>query len=167
MAVRRTPAGGARRRPFLVGGVLLGAVLVSTLLAQPAAADIKRWVDEQGQVHYGDRPPDVPVGSSVEDVRVQVPGGVGASREELAERQRAWREQQILDKEAAEKNAAQAEEAQLRVRQCQAARNRLSTLENAGRIFQYDEQGRQVWLGDDERAQEKIKVQQQIRELCD
>lgn len=37
-------------------GLVLGAMIVGLALA-PAAADVYRWVDEQGQVHFGDRPP--------------------------------------------------------------------------------------------------------------
>lgn len=37
-------------------GLFLGAMIAGLALA-PAAADVYRWVDEHGQVHFGDRPP--------------------------------------------------------------------------------------------------------------
>ena len=34
-----------------------GLVLLLAILALPAAAEIYKWTDAQGKVHYGDQPP--------------------------------------------------------------------------------------------------------------
>jgi len=41
--------------------------LIALSLALPAAAQIKKWVDESGQVHYGDAPPD---DAATEEIKV-------------------------------------------------------------------------------------------------
>ena len=50
---------GRRSRNLLVGGgVVLG------LVSQAGLADMYRWVDEQGRVHYSDSPPVTSKGST-------------------------------------------------------------------------------------------------------
>ncbi len=35
----------------------LAALLLAACIALPAAAQVHKWIDDQGRVHYGDRPP--------------------------------------------------------------------------------------------------------------
>lgn len=52
------------------------AVLLSLTLALPAAAQVYRWKDAEGRIHYGDKPPELEKAKPV-----ATPGGMGASGE--------------------------------------------------------------------------------------
>lgn len=51
---------------------LRGLLLAPLLLSQPAWCDIYRWLDENGQVQFGDRPPAEPR-AEVEPVELSLP----------------------------------------------------------------------------------------------
>lgn len=100
-------------------------VLLSLGLAVPALADVYRWTDEDGRVHYGDQPPPGIDGEQV-DLDVQ-PAGAGPPdfdtvRERLDERHRQRREQR--DQARREREAERTRE-----EQCVAARDRLQQFE--------------------------------------
>jgi hypothetical protein len=44
-------------------------MLAVAALSAPAAAEVYKWVDEKGRVHYGDRPPTVQAPEVLEDVQ--------------------------------------------------------------------------------------------------
>ena len=45
-------------------------VLAALLLAAPAAAQVYKWTDPSGKVHYGDRPPD---DAKKEELKIRIP----------------------------------------------------------------------------------------------
>jgi glutaredoxin len=45
-------------------------VIVALLIAAPAVAQVYKWTDPSGKVHYGDRPPD---DAKKEEVKIRIP----------------------------------------------------------------------------------------------
>lgn len=45
-------------RPLLALSLTLAALFTATLPNQAAAAQVFKWVDDKGQVHFGERPPE-------------------------------------------------------------------------------------------------------------
>ena len=128
------------------------AIAFAALLAASTAhAQVYRWVDEQGKVHYGERPPSGAKASPVED-RLAAPPGAPAPKaapdasqqERDFQRRRMEREQ----KEASEQKAAEKAK-----QQCERERSRLAQLRTARRIpAGVDDKGDRRYLSDAERA---------------
>jgi uncharacterized protein DUF4124 len=75
-------------------------LLLLALLATIAVAQIYKWVDEKGRVHFGDQPPE---SSSVEELELPQ----GPSAEEVAQAQREARERLEAQKLAGESKASE------------------------------------------------------------
>lgn len=129
----------------------------STVLAD----DIYRYTDENGTVHYVDRPTGAP---SEERVTVAAARPTQASQADQGGPD--WRERRANRQSAKEDaQAAKAEEKE-RERLCEEYRQRLGTYDNGRRLFRMDEQGERVYLKPEEIEEARQVVQQRIEENC-
>lgn len=142
-------------------------VLVCALLAAGGAgAEVYKWVDGQGRVHYGDAKPDDRSAQTVAPPPAPPEEEVLRARsrfDELLERQRAADRQEAGRQEGAA-NAAQ-EEAQRKSR-CRYAQQGLHVLELERPVYRLDEQGNRVYLEDGRRAGEVERARRQVKEHC-
>lgn len=147
--------------------LVLCAAFAMTFGGTAMANEIYKWVDEQGNVHYGDRP----TASNQAEVvaltyrrtdsgsvqkRVAAQGEAEAAREE----KRAERAEQ---KQAAEAEAAEAEAKQQR---CETYRARLETFVQSRRLYREDEQGERVYLDETQTNAARQRVEELIAENC-
>lgn len=136
--------------------LLLTAVLVPTL----ASAQIYRWTDAQGHVHFGQRPP---AGAERVDVRPQVVERDDETREREARSERFFdarrQEQQAAREEAREARAAREQE-------CGSLRSRLSQLQLGGRFFRNDAAGERVYYSDKELEAARQRLAARISQEC-
>lgn len=136
-------------------------------LANPvAASEIYKWTDQDGNVHYEDRPTEGAIRLTALESRPTDNARVQQSTQ-------ARRERQAMEDEAAEALAAQGpsrEEvraaAEKRAGQCQSSRNRLETMITSRRLYHEDEQGERVYLNEDEMRSARERVQSQVEEYC-
>ncbi len=125
------------------------AVLCALLAAAAAHAQIYRWVDEQGKVHYGGRPPGGAKASPVESTAPAPPAAArpkadASQQERDFQRRRMEREQQEAREQRAAEKAKQ---------DCQRERERLATLRTARRVTAgVDAKGDRRYLSDAERT---------------
>ncbi len=129
------------------------------------SAEIYRWVDEDGQVHFEDRSKDQSEGgvrryttpSSASDTPAQ---RMEKTRKLLnayeAERQQV-REQQEKRKELSEK----------RKRSCMIARDNLHQYQSYGGIYRLDKKGNRVYISDQERITLLEQSREKVAEYCD
>jgi hypothetical protein len=138
-----------------------------TLASGAMANEIYKFTDENGNVHYGDRPS----GQASEQVlamtytrtnsgslqkRVQAQADANTAREE------ARAEADAAEKEAAEKEADAAEQA----RKCERSRTRLETYLQSRRLYRTDASGERVYLDDEQRQEARQKAEEQVAEFC-
>ena len=106
-------------------------LLFTLLLPTLASAQIYRWTDAEGRVHFGQRPA---AGAEQIEVRPQVVERDDQTREREARSERFFdarrQEQQAAREQASQTWAAQEQE-------CQSLRNRLSQLQLGGRFFMH------------------------------
>lgn len=157
------------------------AIFLTLLIAVCLAAsgsEVYKWVDEEGNVHYGDTPPE-----NVESERVPIdvappPGDGSTSR--LLERAEQTRERLAAERNArvsADKAAAAARAADNQ--RCVFARQQLISLQQNLPVYrdetgkfrtrsQYDVyEGEREYLDDQQRAQEILRVQKDIERYCE
>lgn len=148
---------------------LINALLAVAVMLWPVAspAEVYRWVDENGKVHFGDRPP-----RGVETESLDLPEAAGSTpapteAERRAKTRRlldAWEEERRIKKER--KAEAAADKAK-RKRRCSRARNELRDLQQGALFYELDQQGERRYLSDAELEQEKQKWREAIEYWCE
>jgi hypothetical protein len=144
-----------------------GVVLLTLCLALPAWADVYKWTDEAGRVHYGERPP----GDGAQ--RMQLPTRpAGPADDGLSDAQRRARQQRVLEAygyERERKKEAQARDAardRQRAQACEELKQRWRRLNHPGPVYFSGEDGRRRYLDDSERAAEQDRMRPAYREAC-
>ena len=130
-----------------------------------AAGAVFKWVDEDGRVHYGDRP------ETQRAAPVQIrPGPSGPAP--AAPANRAERQRRLTDSMESERlrrlesrQKAEAEKAD-RARRCNWARDRMRRYESAGFLYDLDSGGERRVLGDDERRRAMHRARQEVERWC-
>ena len=146
----------------------LAATLALTLTvgSNVIAADIYKWVDADGNVHYEDRPLSdgaerVAIASRATD-RITASEQASATAEEWAETRAAQREAREKQPSAAELRA----EAEEKQRQCAGSREQLQKMLTSHRLFREDENGERVYLDDSQIDEARADAQAKVEELC-
>jgi hypothetical protein len=143
-------------------------LLVLGVAAGTCGAEVYRWTDANGQVHFGDKPS----GPGAEAVAVKPSPTPAAAPAEASDSARRKRTQRLLDEYAAER--AEREEARAaaaaaraeRRRRCAEARAEVAELEQSAYIYTRDETGRKVILPDSQLRREREGGRAEVRELC-
>jgi hypothetical protein len=144
-------------------------LLLLLALGQSAAADVYRWVDEHGRVHFGDRPP---ASEAVETTTVETqtgppPDAASSSSDRGVARQR------LLDQYQKERDAKQEaaqrkrEEEQRREQLCVQARTDLENYRTHPMLYEMASNGERRYLSDEERAQTIAEARQAVEHWCD
>jgi hypothetical protein len=131
------------------------------------SGEIYKWTDENGNVHYEDRP----LGDEVERLDVisratdnsSVQASIDARRENEDARTEARSKRDEDAKVAADAKA----EADQRTTKCQESRARMESYLQARRLFNQDESGERVYLDESEIMKARERVQEQIQKYCD
>jgi hypothetical protein len=144
------------------------AALLALALTVPAAvlaSDIYKWVDENGVVHFGDRPSgEAPV--EIVDVASK-PTDPTAVRARVEARATA-RAEPAADAAAAQGLTEEELEAQERERagKCAMFRERLQKFLTSRRLYREDENGERVYLDEEATLAARADVQEKILEYC-
>ena len=136
-------------------------------LAQPAAAQIYKWVDANGVTHYGERPQAGGKSKEVE-LRGNAPAQPGsasppAAGSDLKERELDFRKRKVArDEEEARTAQAKAQ----RDEYCRRERARMADLHDTGRLFMRDAQGERVFLSDAQRDAAVARRDAEFKKQC-
>lgn len=130
----------------------------SLLLALPAAAsEVFRWVDENGVVHYSDRP----TREGAERLNVRTARPVEAPPQARVAAPAAGEEGELFGE------PDQAEMDELRRANCQAATDRLAQLLRSPRLFREGPDGSRRYLDDEEIAVVRAEAEELVEAWCD
>ena len=131
--------------------------MILGVLPAVALGQVYRWVDEDGKVHYSDKPVE-----QAERVDVRVTRPAKSDSSSSAASATSSIEAQI----AAEEDPVKKGQLQLIKQECDLARAVLDKYENAPFLVEKQADGTERFLSADEAAAEKVKVQQQIANNC-
>ncbi|NKQ10356.1 DUF4124 domain-containing protein [Pseudomonas sp. SST3] len=139
----------------------IAPLLFMALLVSPSAtAEIYRWVDSQGNVHFDARPRP---GAEPVEVRPQVIERDDATREREVRTERFFearrQEQQAANQAASEQHAK-------REQTCRELRQELSGLSRGGRYFRADANGGRVYYSDEEIGAARRQLASRISQNC-
>lgn len=140
-------------------------VLAIALSSQTAFAEIYRWVDENGQTRFSDRPVK---GANAKTIKVDASknsyggGDVLNRQRDLLDR---YDKQDIAQKKAKQVAAQEkADEAQLK-RNCIKAKDKLASYERS-KLYDLDENGERVYYSEERRSKAIESLRQAIRKSC-
>ncbi len=136
-------------------------ILVALLVPSLATAEIYRWTDAQGRVHFGEKP-----GTS-EAEQVEVKPQV-VERDD-ATRQREERTRQFYDARREEKATSDARASQARAeraQECSKLRDSLARIQEGGRYFRRDEKGERTYYSDEQVEAARGRLSSRIAERC-
>ena len=133
--------------------------------AAPVHAELYKWTDGEGHVHYSDQPPTVKAqvirntNAGQEAITSQATQSLDASDQAYQKR----RKEADDARAKAEKEAAQA---RVQRENCTQARNNLSTLQNTPRVFTTGADGQRSYMDDAARANAIASSQKAVADFC-
>ena len=138
-------------------------VLLCLLLLLPglAAAEIYRWTDANGQVHFGQRP--VAAGAQQIEVKPQV-----VERDQLT-REREERANRFYDarrEEQAQASAVAAENQAKRAEECRELRKRLASIPEGRSYYRTEADGQRSYYSDEQVDTARQQLQSRVSERC-
>ena len=140
------------------------AALVGTGVC--AAGEIYKWTDENGNVHYEDRP----TGDDVERVAVVSSNTTNSSVQAGIDRRRAYESARADAREAKDEEKRKAEEvakiAAEREQKCADSRARMERYLQARRLYKEDENGERQYLDDEQVMEARSQAQEDIQAYC-
>lgn len=139
------------------------------LLSASAYADINKWVDAQGKVHYSDGP--LPLDATPEAVRIPedhaLPASANSETRSLAEREAELEKKMKAQEQAAEQADKQRQVDRLKQQNCEKVRTSLRVLEDSPRIATYDDSGNRSYLDDAAREQRIEEARKAVSQYCE
>jgi hypothetical protein len=143
-------------------------IITLALICLNAHAELNKWVDSDGKVHYSDTPPPDVTTQSVRNI-----AGKGAtdapasySPKSIAEREAELKKAKQEKTEASNRKAQQEADAEAKRHNCAAARENARTLQEGTRIVSYDANGERVYMDDSTRAQRLEEANKAISTNC-
>ncbi len=140
--------------------ILIGVCLLWTLSAG-VNAGVYKWVDERGQVHYGDNPPE----DNAEEITIekrtikeQVDRSDYQNRVADSLSEERQRKQEIKDKHMEEQDRL--------MEYCQRAKDKLERIKNARYLYGKDEDGDRIVLNEEQRAEATEKAMEEVQKNC-
>lgn len=134
--------------------------LVGIVVGLSVNAEVYRWVDKDGKVHYTDQKP----ANDAEDVTRQVnKQNIDSSTNEMRKVESILRKENDADREYYQQQAQ--EDAQARQQQCNWARKRMNEI--SGNVIFVDDAGKVVKVTETERQKMVADVSKIIQENCD
>lgn len=147
-------------------GLFQALAMCLVLFSGALFAVVYKWVDEDGQVHYGDRP----VAESSEEIPIKQSPDINP---EPGERDRDVYRKRVLDslqherQRKAQEKARQRDELARQKENCQRARKRLQEMENARYLYDKGKDGEQIIYSKQQRAAATTRARAEVKKHCD
>jgi hypothetical protein len=138
----------------------IALALIALALAPLAGAQLYKWVDKDGKVHYSDQPPPAQAAKQINVAPGPAPAPSALAKDKALEKTRAESRDAAKKAEETEKVAKQRQE------ECDRARSYLKGLENGGRFVTFDAKGERVFLEQDQIDAEIAKARRNADEAC-
>jgi len=154
---------------FIENGHKLLLLIVLILLSFTATAEVYKWVDENGKVHYSDKP----INQNSKQLKIQ--DNISPEQQRKAQQEakaRLERQQKrignIMASEKEEKKRAEKAQKQAakKDRYCAHIREQLAMLKMQTRIYEVNKKGERVYMEDERREREKLKLERQLTQQC-
>jgi Domain of unknown function (DUF4124) len=130
-----------------------------------AGAVVYKWVDAQGKLQYGDRPPDGVHAEVVELLGTHVARAAQARSEQAQPSRTTVRDQPAQDDPGAKK-AVDSDVEQTRAKQCADAQDHYKKMIEGRRLFKTGAAGERQYLTSDEIDAERVNAKREVDAIC-
>ncbi len=142
-------------------------MLAVAAVSPSALGQIYKWTDEDGNVHFTDKP----VEEDAERVAIQS-RRTDPERVQAMVQSRAEAAAKAAEEEAAAQPQGPTEEelqarAERRAQLCQKYREQLQRFVQSRRIYREDENGERVYLSEEEMQETREQTEKKVQEYCD
>lgn len=152
--------------------IMLITALLSILLASPAvlAGKVYKWVDKEGNVHYGAQQPEDSGGAQEMHIKTNKHSAPEEPAEETtsASENKNTENKEEKVKVSNEKEAAEIEKknAEIRKRNCSVAKKRLASINAGGRLYEVNEKGERQFWDDATTSAKRAEAEANVAEWC-
>ncbi len=135
------------------------------LLSGPLSvrAEVYRWVDEHGQMHFGDQAREASTSAIKPHSR---PPTQADQQQRMQKTRKLLNAYQIERQQLQEQKAKQKEQAEKRKKDCFQARENLRKYTDYGNIYQLGEDGKREYLSEQERTALVQRSREAVARLC-
>lgn len=143
-----------------------GLLLLLMVLSGYAFGEIYQWRDEQGRLHFGDKP------RTADAKTVELKNTIGSKNPAPTDKDQQEQQRRLLKafdkkRQRGKQAAAKAAQTQAQTRQqCERARRALDSYQNSGRLFVEDADGNRDYYSAEERDAKIARLQQAIDRRC-
>jgi len=135
------------------------------LISFNSYAELHKWVDANGKVHYSDTSP--PAGVKVETIHIQAsPTNPSAAGKSFYEQAADINKDRKTQAKAAKSEAEKQQQAQAKKQNCEQARNQLMTLKSAPRIATYNQNVERTIMDDATRQKQMEQASAAVKKYC-
>jgi len=143
-------------------------IIIAVLYTASVQAEVYKWVDEKGRVHYGDKPT---TGSQAVEVRQYGSSNKPATSgdDELSRDEKRQRISNMLEEDRLAKNKKREkknEQREKKKRKCNRLKDRQRHYERATGLYNLDKNGNRVYISNEQREKSEQKLRQQIKKAC-
>ena len=135
------------------------------ILSVHVQADLYKWTDGQGKVHYSDQPPTVKA-QVIKNSAAGQADTTAQATQSLDAKDQAYQKRRKEAEDARAKAEKEAEQARVQRENCAKARSNLSTLQNNPRVYSTDAAGQRTYMDDSARARELASSQKAVSDFC-
>ena len=143
--------------------------LMIQILQTANAAPVYKWVDEDGQVHYGSKPKD----KSAKEIKIKNKYiDSGSSTKALSADKRADKLKRFVNsidaenKSKADEKRKKKELEEKKVARCNASRDQLKRYENSGALYDLDEKGNRILLNKKQYEKAMQQARSRVQKWC-
>lgn len=135
------------------------------LMVSPVSAGVYKWTDQNGVVHFGDRPVNQDEATEL-IIDTESRSGITNSSGNNKERARMTKELEEDRKSRQEKREKFQADKKKRKASCVQAKDRLRQYQEASGIYKLDKNGERVFYSNEERAAKEKKLNKVIAKNC-
>jgi len=145
-------------------------IIISTFIFSTVnAATVYKWVDEDGQVHYGSRAEH----KNAKEIEIKNRYiDSGNSSAPLSAQERVDKQKRFLNaldaenKSISDEKRKKKEQAELKITRCNASRDQLRRYENSGALYDLDEKGNRILLNKKQYEQAMKQARARVEKWC-
>ena len=130
-----------------------------------AHAELYKWTDSQGKVHYTDQPPTVNA-QSIKPAQSGQAEATTQATKSLNDRDQAYKKRMDESEQARLKAEKEAEQARVQRENCDKARNNLKSLQSSSRVYSTNSAGQRTYMNEAERADALANTQKAVSDFC-
>jgi len=146
--------------------LLISGIILVSISNSAHTADIYKWTDKQGNVHFGDKPGNKPA------ALYKIPKN-NTANVSITNKERTKKRKKLLDsmqadrREKEKKRKDKRHNNDVKKYNCQVAKDDVKRYQRASGIYDRNEVGEKIYLSKEERKREIQHMKDQVKKWCD